>query len=187
MNGEQSSHFPQFSFRKSLKTRAVTSMRQTRLSSAQNKPDQYLFNFLGFFVLFCFASILAEQHYHNVLLVFCFWECLLLPCHCTLFVNICFVCDQLVLITTFCILCHKRPIVLKYLRKKNAWTEDGEQKVSEKMQNSSFRYCFFPLSCHSNAHKAKRCRLLLLTQLVELSINSLFRSRHKLTSHIDSF
>lgn len=40
----------------------------------------------------------------------------------------------------------QRAIVLNCQRKKSAWTEDGEQKVSAKMQNSSFRYSHYLFS-----------------------------------------
>ena len=53
----------------------------------------------------------------------------------------------------------QRPIVLSCQRKKSAWTEDGELKVSAKMQNSSFRYLFFDLLSHIETHSFNIDRL----------------------------
>lgn len=53
----------QFSFRKTLKTRRVTSVRQTGLSSAPNNSDQYLFNFFVFVLLMFWPNCL--------ILIFC--------------------------------------------------------------------------------------------------------------------
>lgn len=144
-----------------FKTREVTSMRQKWLSSAHTNWSTHIW-LTCFLFCFCFGWTV----FLNILLVFCFWECLLLPFHCTqrllAFVYLRPACPNNHILHFV----PQRPIVLKYLRKKSAWTEDGEQKVSAKMQNSSFRYYFLPLSCQINAHQAKRCRLLLLTDLV---------------------
>lgn len=139
-----------FSFRKT-KTRRVTSVRQKGLSCAPNNSDQYLFNFFVFVLLLCWPNCL-----------------ILIVCLCFVFENVscCHfpalsVCYHLLYLWSACPNNHvlhfvpQRPIVLKYLRKKSAWTEDGEQKVSAKMQNSSFRYYFLPLSCRISAHKVK--------------------------------
>lgn len=66
------------SARKTRKSRWVTSVAQTGLSSAPNNPS------ISFqFLCFSFASVLAEVPYLNGLLVFGSGECLLLPFPCT--------------------------------------------------------------------------------------------------------
>lgn len=140
-----------FSFKKTVKSRLVTSVRQTGLSSAPDNSDQYLLNFFVFVLLLFWLNC----HILIVCLFFVFEN--VSCCHFPALS----VCYHLFCLWSACpnnYILHfvpQRPIVLKYLRKKSAWTEDGEQKVSAKMQNSSFRYYFFLLSCQISAHKVE--------------------------------
>lgn len=78
-------------------------MRQTGPSSAPNYSNQYLFNSIVFVLLLFLLNCL--------ILIVCLCCVLFLgtsPAGISLHsVFACFICDLLVLITTFCIMCHK--------------------------------------------------------------------------------